>query len=156
VIGPTLGGFFAAGSAWRYAFVVLVPVGVLMAALAPRLLPHATDDRDQAKTPVVQIALLLAGVLLVSAAGTIEGTAAKAVLIAISVVAVLAMLVVERTSDNRLLPSGAVTLAKPISRVYLTMLGLTVVMVSDIFIPYFLQVLHGVTPLISGYLVALV
>jgi len=36
------------------------------------------------------------------------------------------------------------------------MLGLNFVLVSDIFIPYFLQVLHGVTPLISGYLVALV
>lgn len=156
VIGPTLGGFFSDGGTWRYAFIVLVPLGVVMAALAPRLLPQAKDDRDQTKTPVVQIGLLLGAVLMVSAAGTIEAPTAKTVLIAVSVMAIAAMLFIERHSDNRLLPAGAVTLARPISRVYLTMLAITVVLVSDIFIPYFLQALHGVTPLISGYLVALV
>lgn len=156
VIGPTLGGFFAHDSAWRYAFAVLVPLGVLMAVLAPRLLPRAEDDREQTKMPVMQICFLLAAVLMVSTASTVEVTTVKVVLIVVSIVAVGAMLVMERKGENRLLPSGAVTLSQPISRVYLTMLGLTFVLVSDIFIPYFLQVLHGVTPLISGYLVALV
>ncbi|ARQ57377.1 UNVERIFIED_ORG: MFS family permease [Rhizobium etli] len=156
VIGPTLGGFFSSGSSWRYAFIVLVPLGILMAALAPRLLPDVEDDRDHVKTPVAQIGLLLAAVLMISAAGAIEATAMKTALIASSVVAVVAMLLIEARSRNRLLPSGAVSLSKPISRVYLAMLAMTVVLVSDVFIPYFLQVLHGVTPLISGYLVALV
>ncbi|PDS75150.1 MFS transporter [Rhizobium sp. L43] len=156
VIGPTLGGFFSSGGSWRYAFIVLVPLGLVMAALAPRLLPEVEDDREQVKTPVVQIGLLLAAVLMVGAAGTIEMTSAKIMLIAASVAAVSAMLAVERRSRNRLLPSGAVSLSRPISRVYLTMFAVTVVLVSDVFIPYFLQVLHGVTPIISGYLVALV
>ncbi|MBB2671100.1 UNVERIFIED_ORG: MFS family permease [Rhizobium esperanzae] len=156
VIGPTLGGFFSSGSSWRYAFIVLVPLGILMAALAPRLLPDVEDDRDHVKTPVAQIGLLLAAVLMISAAGAIEATAMKTALIASSVVAVVAMLLIEARSRNRLLPSGALSLSKPISRVYLAMLAMTVVLVSDVFIPYFLQVLHGVTPLISGYLVALV
>lgn len=156
VIGPTLGGLFSSGNNWRYAFIVLVPLGLLMAVLAPRLLPEVEDDRDQAKTPVAQIGLLLAAVLMVSAAGAIETTGAKAALIAASVIAVSSMLVVERRSRNRLLPSGAVTLSRPISRVYLTMLAMTVVIVSDVFIPYFLQTLHGVRPIASGYLVALV
>ncbi|KEC75978.1 UNVERIFIED_ORG: MFS family permease [Rhizobium esperanzae] len=156
VIGPTLGGFFSAGSSWRYAFIVLVPLGLVMAGLAPRLLPEVEDDREQIKTPVAQIGLLLAAVLMISAAGAIAATAMKALLIAASVIAVSAMLLVEGRSRNRLLPSGAVSLSKPISRVYLTMLAMTLVLVSDVFIPYFLQSLHGVTPLMSGYLVALV
>ena len=156
VIGPTLGGFFPAGSSWRYAFIVLVPLGLVMAGLAPRLLPEVEDDREQIKTPVAQIGLLLAAVLMISAAGAITATAMKALLIAASVIAVSAMLLVEGRSRNRLLPSGAVSLSKPISRVYLTMLAMTLVLVSDVFIPYFLQSLHGVTPLMSGYLVALV
>ena len=127
-----------------------------MAVLAPRLLPQAKDDREHTKMPVAQICLLLAAVLLVCTAGTTEMATAKVGLIAVSVGAVVAMLIMERKGTNRLLPSGAVTLSQPISRVYLTMLGLNFVLVSDIFIPYFLQVLHGVTPLISGYLVALV
>ncbi|UIY25413.1 MFS transporter [Rhizobium leguminosarum] len=156
VIGPTLGGFFSSGHAWRYAFIVLVPLGLLMAFLAPRLLPEVEDDREQEKTPVAQIGLLLAAVLMVSAAGAIETTGAKAALIAASVIAVATMLLIERKSPNRLLPSGAVSLSQPISRVYLAMLAMTVVLVSDVFIPYFLQTLHGVAPLLSGYLVALV
>ena len=156
VIGPTLGGFFSAGSSWRYAFIVLVPLGLVMAGLAPRLLPEVEDDREQIKTPVAQIGLLLAAVLMISAAGAIAATAMKALLITASVIAVSAMLLVEDRSRNRLLPSGAVSLSKPISRVYLTMLAMTLVLVSDVFIPYFLQSLHGVTPLMSGYLVALV
>ncbi|MBY5765660.1 MFS transporter [Rhizobium leguminosarum] len=156
VIGPTLGGFFSAGHAWRYAFIVLVPLGLLMAVLAPRLLPDVEDDREQAKTPVAQIGLLLAAVLMVSAAGAIEATATKVALIAASVVAVAGMIVIEGRSPNRLLPSGAVSLSQPISRVYLAMLAMTVVLVSDVFIPYFLQTLHGVPAIVSGYLVALV
>ncbi|ANK84814.1 MULTISPECIES: MFS transporter [unclassified Rhizobium] len=156
VIGPTLGGFFSSGSNWRYAFIVLVPLGLAMAALAPRLLPEVRDERDQAGTPVLQIGLLLTAVLMVSAAGAIDVTAIKALLIIASVIAVSAMLGIEGRSRNRLLPSGAVSLSRPICRVYLAMLAMTVVLVSDVFIPYFLQVLHGVTPLISGYLVALV
>lgn len=156
VIGPTLGGFFSSGSSWRYAFIVLVPLGLLMAALAPRLLPEVEDDREQTKTPAAQIGLLLAAVLMVSAAGAIETTGAKVALIAASAVAVASMFLIERRSANRLLPSGAVSLSRPIARVYLTMFAMTVMLVSDVFIPYFLQTLHGVTPLLSGYLVALV
>jgi hypothetical protein len=95
-------------------------------------------------------------VLFVSLAGTFEEAQSKAMLVAASVAAIAAMLAVERRSENRLLPSGAVTLTKPVARVYLTMFVLIMVLTSDIYIAYFLQVLHGVTPLISGYLTALV
>jgi MFS family permease len=156
LLGPSLGGVFTQGNAWRHAFMLLVPLGLLMAALAPRLLPPAADDRAAERTPVLQIALLLTAVLFVSLAGTFDDTRTKALLVATSVAAVAAMLAIERRGVNRLLPSGAVTLGKPVSRVYLTMFVLIMVLTSDIYIAYFLQVLHGVTPLISGYLTALV
>ena len=156
LLGPSLGGVFTEGSAWRHAFMLLVPLCLLMAALAPRLLPRAEDDRAAGRTPILQIALLLAAVLFVSLAGTFEEAQSKAILVAASVAAIAAMLAVERRSENRLLPSGAVTLTKPVARVYLTMFVLIMVLTSDIYIAYFLQVLHGVTPLISGYLTALV
>jgi MFS family permease len=156
LLGPTLGGLFSEGSAWRHAFLLIVPLGVVMAALAPWLLPPADDDRAHGKTPILQIGLLLAAVLLVSLAGTIDETQSKAMLVGASVIAIVTMIVLERRSANRLLPSGAFTLSKPVARVYLTMFLLLLVLTSDIYIPYFLQVLHAVTPLISGYLTALV
>jgi MFS family permease len=156
LLGPSLGGLFSDGSNWRHAFILLVPLGVLMAILAPVFLPRVDDDRASGRTPVIQITLLLAAVLLVSLAGTVEETQTKALLIAVSIISAAAMLVIERRGENRLLPIGAVTLSKPISRIYLTMFLLILVLTSDIYIPYFLQVLHGITPLESGYLTALV
>jgi MFS family permease len=156
LLGPSAGGLFADGSNWRHAFIVLVPLGVLMAVLAPWLLPKATDDRAEGRIPFVQIGLLIGAVLLVSIAGTLERTGGKAVLVALAVIAIALMLVIERQGRTRLLPTGAVTLSKPVARVYLTMFTLLIVLTSDIYIPYFLQALHGVTPLISGYLTALV
>lgn len=156
LLGPSAGGLFADGSNWRHAFIVLVPLGVLMAVLAPWLLPKATDDRAEGRIPFVQIGLLIGAVLLVSIAGTLEQTGGKAALVALAVIAIALMLVIERQGRTRLLPTGAVTLSKPVARVYLTMFTLLIVLTSDIYIPYFLQALHGVTPLISGYLTALV
>lgn len=156
LLGPSAGGLFADGSNWRHAFIVLVPLGVLMAVLAPWLLPKATDDRAEGRIPFVQIGLLIGAVLLVSIAGTLEQTGGKAVLVALAVIAIALMLVIERQGRTRLLPTGSVTLSKPVARVYLTMFTLLIVLTSDIYIPYFLQALHGVTPLISGYLTALV
>lgn len=156
LLGPSAGGLFADGSNWRHAFIVLVPLGVLMAVLAPWLLPKATDDRAEGRIPFVQIGLLIGAVLLVSIAGTLEQTGGKAALVALAVIAIALMLVIERQGRTRLLPTGAVTLNKPVARVYLTMFTLLIVLTSDIYIPYFLQALHGVTPLISGYLTALV
>ena len=77
-------------------------------------------------------------------------------LIAASIVLVTTMVLIERKSEVRLLPYGAVMLSNPIARLYLTIFTMMLVLTSDIYIPYFLQTLHGVTPLVSGYLVALV
>ncbi|MEA1650817.1 MFS transporter [Nitrospirillum sp. BR 11164] len=155
-LGPTAGGLFAEGSAWRWAFFILLPPALLMAASAPRLLPRVADERADARTPLAQIGLLLAAVLLVSTAGTEERGDLKAGLLAGSLALFAAMLVVERRAPVRLLPQGAVLLGQPIARLYLIMFGLIVTVSSDVYIPYFLQTLHGVAPLASGYLVALV
>ncbi|NTF86423.1 MFS transporter [Agrobacterium rhizogenes] len=156
VLGPTLGGMFSAGHAWREAFIILVPVAGLMALSARWLLPKVKDDRAEGKTPLVQIALLLTAVLLTSFASTSDHESYKILLIGLSVAFIAAMLIFESKGQTRLLPTGAVTLAKPISRLYLMMFTMMLVLTSDIYIPYFLQNLHGVAPLASGYLVALV
>lgn len=156
VLGPTLGGLFAAGGAWREAFIVLVPLTVIMALSARWLLPAVADDRSDTRTPLIQIGLLLAAVLFVNIASTVEHGSYTVLLIAVSIVLVATMVAIERKSDTRLLPYGAAMLGNPISRLYLTMFMAMMVLTSDIYIPYFLQTLHGVTPLVSGYLVALV
>jgi MFS family permease len=152
-LGPTIGGIFAAGSAWREAFALLVPLSILMAFSAPKLLPSGEGERVTTKTPFPQIVLLVAAVLLLSFASSV--TALRGALAAAAVVGILVTITIERHAQARLLPAGTISLSSPLARVYLTMLLLLVTVCSDVYIPYFLQVLHAVTPLVSGYLVAL-
>ncbi|MDR6756060.1 MFS family permease [Mycoplana sp. BE70] len=153
-LGPSIGGIFANGSAWREAFAILVPIALAMALLAPRRLPRGEDRHQVAPAPYAQIALLLASVLFVSFAGSVEAVPLRAALVGLATVAIFAMVAIERRARARLLPAGAVRLSSMLARIYLIMLLMLVALASDIYIPYFLQGLHGVTPLMSGYLVA--
>jgi MFS family permease len=154
-LGPTIGGIFAAGSAWREAFALLVPLSAVMAFVAPRLLPSGEAERLTTKTPFLQILLLVGAVIVLSLAGSVDAPALRGALAAGALVAVIATIAVERRAEARLLPAGTISLASPLARVYLIMLMLLVTICSDVYIPLFLQVLHNVTPLVSGYLVAL-
>ena len=154
-LGPTIGGIFAAGSAWREAFALLIPLSILMAVSAPKLLPSGEGERVTTKTPFLQILLLVAAVIGLSFASSVTAPALRGALAAAAVLAVIVTIAVERRAEGRLLPAGTINLSSPLARVYLIMLMLLVTICSDVYIPYFLQVLHGVTPLISGYLVAL-
>ncbi|GAA4182627.1 MFS transporter [Shinella granuli] len=154
-LGPTIGGIFAAGSAWREAFALLVPLSVLMAASAPKLLPPGDGERVTTKTPFLQIVLLVAAVVVLSFASSVTAPLLRGAFAAAAVLAMLATVAIERRAEGRLLPAGTISLGSPLARVYLIMLMLLVTICSDIYIPYFLQVLHGVSPLVSGYLVAL-
>ncbi len=60
----------------------------------------------------------------------------------------------EAHSRARLLPKGALRRGSPLASLYITVSLLVVGMTSEIFVPYFLQTLHGQSPLISGYIAA--
>ncbi|PVE53133.1 MFS transporter [Rhizobium rhizogenes] len=155
-IGPTLGGFFAEGSAWRHAFAIIVPFALVMGLLAPWLLPAGVDDRTETKAPLKQMILLSASLLLVSFASTAEEIGTRTWLVVCALTAIAALLLVERRATLRILPRGGTLLSMPIARVYAAMFMLLAALTCDIYIPYFLQNLHNVPPLISGYIVALV
>ncbi|MDX3928760.1 MAG: MFS transporter [Shinella sp.] len=154
-LGPSIGGLFTSGGYWREAFIILIPIALAMGLAAPKLLPPGREERQAEPAPFAQILLLLSAVLAVSFAGSVAASGLRSALALAAVVAVAAMVAVERRATARLLPAGTVRLSSPLARVYLIMLMLLVTLASDIYIPYFLQELHGVTPLISGYLVAL-
>lgn len=155
-LGPTIGGWFSQGSDWRDAFYVLIPFSLAMIVAAWRLLPTAADDRTQTEAPMRQILMLLAAVLLVSTAGSVDDIRMRGAFIIAAIAAAAATILLEQRARLRLLPRSAVSLKAPIARVYLIMVLLLTTMACDIYIPYFLQELHGVKPLMSGYLVALV
>jgi hypothetical protein len=76
------------------------------------------------------------------------GLAAAALLVVLLVRA-------ELDASARLLPNGALDPRGRLVALYATIALLVAAMQTDIFVPYFLQVLHGQSPLIAGYLAAL-
>lgn len=155
-LGPTMGGMFADASQWRWAFLILIPLALIMAFAAPKWLPDGEDDREVENVPLPQILLILGAILAISFASTAETDLGRALLVGGGVAAIVALLVWERRSAARLFPTQATWLGHPLAKVYLVMFLVIVSLNSDIYAPYFLQTLHGVTPLIAGYLMALV
>jgi MFS family permease len=155
-LGPSMGGMFAEGSHWRWAFLVLIPCALVMALLAPRGLPVGEDDREPETVPLVQIGLVLGAILAISFASSADTEILRAVLLVAALAAMAALLYKERRSSARLFPAQATWMSHPLAKTYLVMFLIIVALNSDIYAPYFLQTLHGIAPLLAGYIVALV
>ncbi len=125
LLGPAVGGIFAEMDAWRAAFGILVPVTLLYVVLVWLVLP--TRNRDDADT---------ASKLPIAQLWLLTG-------------AVLAISAGSTSSDPFWNIAGVVCAA--VLMWFLVRKEFT----SETFVPYFLQTLHEQTPLVSGYLAAL-
>jgi MFS family permease len=157
LLGPAFGGVFAELGTWRGAFWILLPVSGVFIVLAERVLTRSRADEAQASTslPVLNLVLLAAAVLSVSAGSVFDNVALNAAGLVAMVLLVASFIRAEGASENRLLPRGAFGFATPLGALYLTMAMLVVGMQIEVFVPYFAQVLHGLSPLIAGYVGAL-
>ncbi|MEA9393214.1 MFS transporter [Acerihabitans sp. TG2] len=157
LIGPAVGGIFAELNVWRYAFGMLVPVGLMFVLLVWHVMPaRQATVKPVSPLPMPQL-LLLAGAALVVSAGSLSSRGA--INLGGFVVAVLMLLLLlrqESRSPVRLLPRGSLSPSSPLFGLYLTMSLLMMGIGCEIFIPYFLQTLHGQTPLAAGYITAAV
>lgn len=157
LVGPALGGIFAEIGLWRWAFLGIVPVAVLLALGALRVLPNTSESRPPARLPIKQILLVTAIVLVISIASLLtEATVLAAVLVAAGLAGIVLLGLADTFSRSRLLPSGTFSLASPMSGLFGLILLLGVIVTCDIFAPLFFQRVHGLSPLWAGYLTALV
>lgn len=157
LLGPAVGGIFAEMDAWRAAFGILVPVTLLYVVLVWLVLPTRNrDDADTAsKLPIAQLWLLTGAVLAVSAGSTSSEPFWNIAGVVCAAVLMWFLVRKEFTSETRLLPKNALRLNSPLLALYITIGLLVIGMTSETFVPYFLQTLHEQTPLVSGYLAAL-
>lgn len=157
LVGPAVGGVFAELGIWRAAFWSLIPVAGLFAVLAAAVLPGRSTDRvEPTPLPITQLWLLTAAVLSVSA-GSVSSTLPLNLLgLAAAALFTGLLIITESRARHRLLPAGAFRLTTALGALYATMALLAVTVTSgEIFVPLFLQVLHHRSPLVAGYLAAL-
>lgn len=153
--GPAIGGVFAQSGHWRWAFWFLLPVALLLAVIViGQLGKRSQQPPASTRPPFVTIGLLVASVLAISVASLSREWLWN--LIGIATGLGLGVLIARRDkrAQVKLLPTGAYSLKTPLGRLYAVMTLLIVAITAEIFVPYFLQVIHDLSPLSAGYLTA--
>ena len=156
LVGPLAGGAFARYGQWRGSFVMVAAIGGVLALAAFRTLPASrAAAAKRPPFPGVRLALVCAAIASSSSAAVVAQPWAKIVLIVLAVALLATMLWVDRTAKSPLLPSDAFALSTP-AGLGLWVLALVAIAYSplQIFIPMFLQNLHGLDSLTAGYGVA--
>ncbi len=153
-LGPAIGGWFAGAGSWRVPFWLQVPGALVVIILALAVFP--TRDKDAAVPAPVAVgplALLLGAIVVASSVALVGHPAASLALLAAAAMLLTAFVRVERTATRRLLPHGALSVSGPFGALF----ALAAVLAAGItgcgvFMTYFLQVIHGQTPVMAGYL----
>jgi MFS family permease len=157
LVGPLAGGVFARHGDWRGVFIGVTALAVLLVAAAVRALPRARRERAGAlpRVPGARVALICLAIITLSATAVMDAPVVKAGLIALTLAALAGMLRLNRSAAQRLLPSDAFSLHS-VAGVGMWSALLLAIAYSplQIFVPLFLQRLHGFDPLAAGYAVA--
>ncbi len=157
LVGPTAGGLFAKLGDWRSAFFCVVVLALGLVALAWRALPPTprAEKIEAPPSPSARVALICLAIAAMSSAAVATAPILKAVLIAASVAILVLELRLDRQAKVPLLPRDAFATGTQ------TGLGLWLVLMLaiafsplQIYLPVFLQRLHGLDPLAAGYIMA--
>lgn len=156
LLGPAIGGAFADFGLWRAAFWSLLPVIAIFGAMAWRLLPSRQPRAAAVSAlPWPQLVILTLAALAASMASVSTTTAAVAWLL-VTAVLMLGFGRTELRARQALLPRGSLRPTTPLGESY-AIIALLIMAVSctEIFVPLFLQDLHGSSPFEAGYIAAL-
>ena len=156
--GPAVGGLFAQFGAWRWAFGLLAALGVVLAVVAPAVLPRAerSGSGGGEPVPVASLLLLALSTALVSVAGLLGHPALVLGVLVSAAVLVVAFVAWERSATARVLPASTYRPGTPLKWVYLTIAILTTGTASEAFTPLFGQRLAGLEPFLAAFLGAAV
>lgn len=155
LVGPMVGGLFARYGDWRGAFFAVAALGCALAVVALLALPRTLTRAAPPRVPGLRVALICLAIAAMSLSAIAAHPLAKAGLFGAALAALIVMLLVDRRAAKPLLPSDAFSLSST------TGLGLWLALLVSIsyspiqiFVPIFLQSIHGLDPLGSGYMVA--
>lgn len=154
LLGPAVGGVFAQSGHWRWAFLSLLPVAAILALIVIGQFGGKSAAAASAhnRIPFGKIALLVASVLVISLGSLAPELRWNIGGIVAGLVIAAWIVRLDRGAGVKLLPTGAYSLSTQVGAIYACMGLLIIGITTEVFIPYFLQVIHGRTPLVAGYM----
>lgn len=155
LIGPTIGGVFAQTGSWRLAFWSVIPVVLLLLILVCTQIKATPDHKDEIiKVPIGKLIVLGIAVFAVSYASLSNQWVVNALGLIIALVLTFFVGRADKGSEANLLPHGTYSFGGLLAVYYACVAFLSLAVTIEVFIPYFLQTIHGQQPLIAGYFMA--
>jgi predicted MFS family arabinose efflux permease len=153
-LGPLLGGYLVEAVSWRAIFLINLPIGIFVVAMAARHVPETRDPTAAGRLDVrgaVLAALGLAGITYALIEGPGRGVSPSIVLTgAGGVVALVAFLLAERRSRNPMMPLGIFS-SRQFSAANLVTFAVYAALGGVFFLLVaFLQVSLGYSPIAAG------
>jgi predicted MFS family arabinose efflux permease len=157
LLGPAVGGMFAQWGVWRAAFWSVAAAAPVLLVLVEVSLPREIDRPAPPANgmALLSLAILAGSMLAISAGSTTADPLWNIVGVAVALLGFAVFAQREASGGARVLPAGATSPGSPLCAVYCAMVLLMAGTTPEIFVPYFLQTLHGMVPLHAGYLSAL-
>ncbi|MEU9480625.1 MFS transporter [Streptomyces sp. NPDC048191] len=155
VLGPLLGGVFTEQLSWRWVFYVNLPVGVVaLAVIATALrIPRHTAHHVIDYLGTVLIAAVATCLVLVASLGGTTWAWGSAQIIGLAVLGVLlavAFVAVERRAAEPVLPLKLFTIRTFTLAAVISFIVGFAMFGAMTYLPTFLQVVHGISPTLSG------
>jgi len=155
-LGPFFGGIFAEYSHWRYAFITLLIIALSLIVLTENVLPKKQKSISTATIPFYKLVLILLAALAISAGSVSEHLSLNAAGVIVAMILLGMVIRGEKSTSERLLPTGAYKISTLLGATYAVVVLLTLSGTVEIYIPYFLQLIHNFSPLKAGYLTVLI
>lgn len=150
--GPAIGGIFAEVGYWRGAFWAMLPLSAGLAALViSQVCASQRASSKPAAAPFGKIAGLVITVLLVSVGSLSPQWHWNLLSIVTGTVLTVLIARADRNAHSRLLPQGSYKRGSALASLYACIAFLSIGVCTEIYIPYFLQTIHGQSPLLAGY-----
>lgn len=150
--GPAVGGIFAQTGHWRLAFWSILPGCVVLAVLVLTQLSRSGGRAARpSRPPLGKIALLVLAVMVVSFSSLSRDLVWNVLGILGGLAVTVIIVRMDLTASVPLLPTGSYRISGVLGSAYACICLLSIGATTEIYIPYFLQLIHGQSPLMAGY-----
>ena len=154
--GPGYGALFAEVGLWRGAFWSLAPLTIVFAFLVWRFVEGEDRRGGLSRLPFWRLVLLALAVVLLSATSLIHAFWLQGILVIASIVMAVIAFVRDARAERNMFPRQVTAVTTELGALYGIFFSVSVVMAFFLtYTTFYLQALHGVTPVTAGYLFAI-